>query len=190
MCSHLNFFFFLEGGWKLIVPHGCAFLHRIIFVCFFTLARNILKLQPCFVIYSISCRPLREKGVSKTSSEVSSDALIPWRRILLQNKTVIQLVNKFPAFYATRMFTTVFTTAHLRTCVTFRNKLCFFFLRWGVVSLSPAQFPGSSTTHFRLSATVYLIHSQLPYLTNFARPVTHYFSRNRVIRRCIQNSPD
>jgi len=37
--------------------------------------------------------------------------LTRWSRVLLQKLTVTQLVKKFPAFYRTRRFITVFTTA-------------------------------------------------------------------------------
>ena len=38
-------------------------------------------------------------------------SLIPWSRILLEKLTEAQLVKKFPAFYGTRRFITVFTRA-------------------------------------------------------------------------------
>jgi hypothetical protein len=38
--------------------------------------------------------------------------LTPWSRVPLEKLTLTQLVNKFPAFYATRRFVTVFTGAH------------------------------------------------------------------------------
>jgi hypothetical protein len=37
--------------------------------------------------------------------------LTPWSRVLLEKMTVTQLAKKFPAFYATRKFITVFTRA-------------------------------------------------------------------------------
>jgi hypothetical protein len=37
--------------------------------------------------------------------------LTPWSRVPLEKPKVIQLVNKFPAFYGTRRFITVFTRA-------------------------------------------------------------------------------
>jgi hypothetical protein len=42
--------------------------------------------------------------------------------------TVTQLAKKFPIFYGTRRFITVFTRTHSipRPCVTFRNKLSFY----------------------------------------------------------------
>jgi hypothetical protein len=47
------------------------------------------------------------KNVWKNSS-VSS--LTPWSRVLLEKLTGSQLITKFPAFYGTRMFITVFTS--------------------------------------------------------------------------------
>jgi len=35
----------------------------------------------------------------------------PWRRVLLEKLTGLQLVKKFPAFYGTRRFITAFTSA-------------------------------------------------------------------------------
>jgi len=37
--------------------------------------------------------------------------MAPWGRVLLEKLIVAELVNKFPAFYATRKFVTVFTRA-------------------------------------------------------------------------------
>ena len=37
--------------------------------------------------------------------------LTPWSRVLLEKLTGLQLVKKFPAFYGTRKFITVFTSA-------------------------------------------------------------------------------
>jgi hypothetical protein len=39
---------------------------------------------------------------------------------------VAQLVKKFPTFYGTRRFITMFPGAHPMPCVTFRNKLSFY----------------------------------------------------------------
>jgi hypothetical protein len=41
--------------------------------------------------------------------------LTPWIRVLFEELTVAQLVKKFPAFYATLMFITVFKTARHRS---------------------------------------------------------------------------
>jgi len=38
--------------------------------------------------------------------------LTPWSRVLFEKLTVTQLVRKFPTFYGTRMFITVFRRAH------------------------------------------------------------------------------
>jgi hypothetical protein len=37
--------------------------------------------------------------------------LTPWRRVLLEKLTGLQLVRKFPAFYGTRRFIAAFTSA-------------------------------------------------------------------------------
>jgi hypothetical protein len=42
-----------------------------------------------------------------------SNKLSPWSRVLIEKLTVTQLVKKYPDFYATRRFITVFTTAYL-----------------------------------------------------------------------------
>jgi hypothetical protein len=38
--------------------------------------------------------------------------LAPWNRVLLEKLTGSQPIKKFPAFYGTRRFITVFTRAH------------------------------------------------------------------------------
>jgi hypothetical protein len=38
--------------------------------------------------------------------------LTPWSRALLEKLIVTQIVKKFPVFYGTRRFITVFTRAH------------------------------------------------------------------------------
>jgi hypothetical protein len=48
-------------------------------------------------------------------------------RLLLEKLIVTQQVKKFPAFYGSRRFITVFTRASPRPCVTHHNKLFFFF---------------------------------------------------------------
>jgi len=59
-------------------------------------------------------------------------SLTPWCRVLLQKLTCLQLVKKFPAFYATRKFITAFTSArHLsqlepRDVLMFRYKASFY----------------------------------------------------------------
>jgi len=46
----------------------------------------------------------------------SVNELIPRSRVLLEKLIVTQLVRKFPAFYGTRRFITVFIKAHKRKC--------------------------------------------------------------------------
>jgi hypothetical protein len=61
--------------------------------------------------------------------------LTPWSRILLQKLIVPHLVKKFPAFYGTQRFITVFTTAcHLALSEPDEStphspNLCFFKIR-------------------------------------------------------------
>ena len=48
--------------------------------------------------------------------------LTPWSRVLLEKPTATQLVKKFPAFYGTRTFITVFTKAgHLSLSIPCRH---------------------------------------------------------------------
>jgi hypothetical protein len=41
----------------------------------------------------------------------NSYLLTPWREVLLEKLTGLQLLKKFPAFYGTRRFITAFTSA-------------------------------------------------------------------------------
>ena len=45
------------------------------------------------------------------TTELNTHLLSPWSRVLLNKLTCSQLVKKFPAFYGTRRFTVVFTSA-------------------------------------------------------------------------------
>jgi len=72
--------------------------------------------------------------------------LTPWSRVLLEKLTGFQIIKKFPAFYGTRMFITVFTSSrHMslswvssiqsipphptswRSILAFLNKICYSF---------------------------------------------------------------
>jgi hypothetical protein len=60
------------------------------------------------------------------------DSLTPWSRVILEKLTVVQPVNKFPAFYAARRFITMFTTAclpmiHFSTKFSFVLTFCYEF---------------------------------------------------------------
>ena len=101
--------------------------------------------------------------------------LSPWSRVLLEKMTGSQLVNKFPAFYGNRGFITAFTTArHLSVSWTRLyqrislgpNGTCIRFVTRKVFTMRScqhlAQQPSWSTTPCRLSATAYLIYSQVP----------------------------
>ena len=52
-----------------------------------------------------------ETEFGKCLSSLDSYLLVPWSRVLLEKLTVPQLVKNFPAFYRTRKFITVFTSA-------------------------------------------------------------------------------
>jgi len=52
-----------------------------------------------------------KKNLYRMTSVSSSFHQISWSRILLEKLRVLELVNKFPAFYWTRRFITVFTSA-------------------------------------------------------------------------------
>jgi hypothetical protein len=55
-----------------------------------------------------------QKGKEETQNErmEESSSPTPRSRVLLENLTVTQLVKKFPTFYGTSKFITVFTKAH------------------------------------------------------------------------------
>jgi hypothetical protein len=48
---------------------------------------------------------------SELSANNAKNQLTPWSKVLFEKLTVTQLVKKFPAFYGTQGFITVFTTA-------------------------------------------------------------------------------
>jgi len=78
-------------------------------------------------------------------------------RVLTGKLTVAQLVNKFPAFYGTRRFITVFTTAHQRslssaTCSRFTSSH-FIFLRSSLI-LSSHLLLGQLFLLFRFSGCI------------------------------------
>jgi hypothetical protein len=89
--------------------------------------------------------------------------LTPWSRVLLEELTVFQLVNKFHAFYGTPKFITAFTTSrHLSLSWAF---LCEYFVTGYVFTVRScqhiAQTPSWKTTTCRLPATDYSIYLQL-----------------------------
>ena len=55
--------------------------------------------------------PTRIKSLYRMTSVSSPFHQIPWSRILLEKLTALELVNKFPAFYGTRRYIAVFTSA-------------------------------------------------------------------------------
>jgi hypothetical protein len=62
------------------------------------------KIRACAQVHSI-------QGPSALLSPRSLYLLTPWSRFLLEKLTGLQLIKKFPAFYATRRFITSFTVA-------------------------------------------------------------------------------
>jgi len=82
--------------------------------------------------------------------------LIPWSRVLLERLTGSQLVKKFPAFYGTRRFITIFTsTEHI-------------FLSWARATQSMTPHPTAwrsilvLSTHLRLGLPSGLVSSSFP----------------------------
>ena len=55
--------------------------------------------------------PTRIKSLYRMTSVSSPFHQIPWSRILLEKLTALELANKFPAFYGTRRYIAVFTSA-------------------------------------------------------------------------------
>ena len=100
-----------------------------------------------------------------------------WNRVLLERPIVLQQVNRFPAFYGTRRFITVFTSArHLHlSCArliqsmpshpaSWRSILLLYsYLRLGLPSsLFPSGFHTKPCTHLHIPHTCYMprpIHS-------------------------------
>jgi hypothetical protein len=89
--------------------------------------------------------------------------LITWSRVRLEELIVAQLLKKFPTFYGTRKFITVYTTARYiylsspRSCVTFRNML----FSYGGELLPLAQRQSWRTTLCCPFATTYSIAATL-----------------------------
>jgi hypothetical protein len=44
--------------------------------------------------------------------ELEKIKLTPWKRVLLEKLIITQLAKKFPAFYGTQRFITIFTRIH------------------------------------------------------------------------------
>jgi hypothetical protein len=70
-------------------------------------------------------------------SKAPTNELTTWSRVLLEKLTVAKVVKKYPAFYGSWRFITVFTRASLirGPVLTFSNKLVF--LPWVFFSPSP-----------------------------------------------------
>jgi len=61
------------------------------------------------VDYGMYCHPASD---ARLSYLLITYLLTPWRRVLLEKLTRLQLVKNFPAFYGSRRFITAFTSAH------------------------------------------------------------------------------
>ena len=91
-------------------------------------------------------------------------SLTPWSKVLLEKRTVSQLVKKIPAFYGTRRFITAFTSApHLS-------------LSWArsIQSIPPSHFLKihinnmyCCTVHYGIY--MWFIHQQLHFLLNLEK---------------------
>ena len=95
--------------------------------------------------------------------------LTPWSRVLLEKLTDFQLIKKFPAFYGTRRFITVFTSArHLS-------------LSWSssIQSIPPhptpwrsiLAFPTKICYSFFHALPIYVLHSQIINLLGHCRRI-------------------
>jgi hypothetical protein len=87
-------------------------------------------------------------------------SLTAWSRTFLEKLIVTQLVKKFPNFYRTQRFSSMFSTAHqLKDSIMFCNKLVF-------VNCWPlAQHPSCRTTPHWLSTAAYLVYSLWPFVS-------------------------
>ena len=61
--------------------------------------------------WSVAHKPPDLTLITHSHGKIYGHQLTPWSKVLLKTLTVPQLANKFPAFYGTRRFTTVLTTA-------------------------------------------------------------------------------
>jgi hypothetical protein len=62
-------------------------------------------------IFGFTCTAQWHIYVAQVVFALKAYLLTPWNRVLLEKLTGLQLVKKFPAFYGTRMFLTVLTSA-------------------------------------------------------------------------------
>jgi hypothetical protein len=98
--------------------------------------------------------------------------LTPWRRVLLENLTVSQLVEKFPTLYGTRRFITVFTRARHWSLSWARDILstpfppCFSKIHSNIFFLSTDWW----SLHVRYSDQSFVSVSHLSYACYVSRP--------------------
>ena len=105
---------------------------------------------------------LQHKRYCKALKNFITYLLTPWRRVLLEKLTGLQLVKKFPAFYGTRRFITTLTS------------ICHLSLSW--VSPIQSTYPHPTSwrsililsTHLRLRLPSGLFPSGFPTKTLYA----------------------
>jgi hypothetical protein len=124
------------------------------------------------------------RWTGKCFRNLFSYLLTPCSRVLLEKLTGLQLVRKFPAFYGTRRFTTIFKSArHLSLSWAssiqpisshtnaWRSLLIFFHLHQGLPSGLSLRFPHQNPVHA----------SPLPHTRYMLRPLDSsrfYHSQN------------
>ena len=99
--------------------------------------------------------------------------LTPRSRVLLEKPTSFRLIKKFPAFYGTRRFITLLTSArHLSLFCAYCMivSLLDMFLRWGFFSTSPNPQAGGPPLVGSPWPLIQYIRSYPPYRTPFLHP--------------------
>jgi hypothetical protein len=129
------------------------------------------------LIRKYGCKSDDLRNLHSEDIYLTTHSLIPWSTVLLEKLTGFQQVKKFPAFYGTRKFITVFTSArHLslsKVSVQVRGLMYEWFVTRYVFtarSYHQAQPPSWRTTPCRMSATAYSIYSQLPSILEAVPP--------------------
>jgi hypothetical protein len=105
------------------------------------------------------------------------------KRVYLRMKCFHYCLDQFhfPNLISTFLYLRrVKESVHVRVCVMFRNKLCFFF-RWWL--LSPAQPSSLRTTPCLLSVIAYPIYLQLDSISGVVSSICHMTTRNVVVTR-------
>ena len=122
--------------------------------------------EPCIVIYSYN------KNQQDPLTYLLTYLLTPWRTVLLEKLTGLQLVKKFPTFYGTRRFITALTSVR-QLSVSWASPIQSTYPHptswWSILILC---------THLRLGFPSDLFPSGFPTKTLYA-PLSnkiHYFS--------------